>query len=277
MYQDPENRYRNEQINNFLFQFDRRDKDPAELLASLDNLQSMIRSLRSIVGSYERYLEDLEDQAKLELFTIREHLFEASEQLFCVQQVINTNEQRDKARYAQKNAQRVDIRAGGIAWHLLQDNLQPLIKLDIDGTMLSYLSNKDGSMDIACVISDLSALNSNPDVLFPEVAVRYEPSGASKKVVSSGRCRHIMGTNVLARADGFGPLVHGRKSRWNSNCPTDVGLPAPSPPTAGRESRRQDQGLHLQRSSLAPKGSGRRCQLAQGYRIQCRSQDFVHA
>lgn len=184
MYQDPDFRHRNELVNDFLFQFDRRDRDPAQLLANLDNLQSSIRHLRDIVNGYERHLDRLDDEGKLDLFTLREHLFAASEQLFCVKEVIQTNKDRDEARLAQKDARKLDVRAGGIAWHLLQDNMQPLLKLDIDGTMLSVLSNKDGSMDVASVISDLSALNSNPDVLFAEVAVRYGTSSVSKSLVS---------------------------------------------------------------------------------------------
>jgi hypothetical protein len=125
-------------------------------------------------------------------------MFDASEQLFCVHQVINVNFGRDDASASAKSATKIEVRAGGIAWHLLQDNQKPLVKLDIDGTMLSLLKNKDGSVDIASVVSDLSALNSNPDVLFPEVAVRYEPGGSRGKVVSCDIGWYRLKTNSLA-------------------------------------------------------------------------------
>jgi hypothetical protein len=184
MYQDPEHRHRSEQVNDFIFQFDRKDRDPDQLKADLGNLQRLIRHLQEVIRGYEQHLDLLNDKGKYDLFTIREHLFEASEQLFCIFEVIGVNFSRDDARAALKMASKLDVRAGNVAWHLLQDNSVPIVKLDIQGTMMSMLHNKDGSMDTACVVSDLSALNSIPDAIFPEVAIRYEPNGAPKRVVS---------------------------------------------------------------------------------------------
>jgi hypothetical protein len=50
---------------------------------------------------------------------------------------------------------------------------------------LSVMKGKDQSLDSACVVSDLSALNNNPDAIFPEIAVRYEPGGLPQRTVST--------------------------------------------------------------------------------------------
>ena len=96
---------------------------------------------------------------------------------------ISVHHAREEARAALKSTARMDVRVGGIAWHVLRDDLKPLVKLDIEGTLYSYLSNKDGSTDIALAIGDLAALNSNPEALYPEVVVRYEASNAAKRKI----------------------------------------------------------------------------------------------
>jgi hypothetical protein len=184
MYRDPTHQIRSERVNSFVFAFDRKDRDPQRLLGDLHSLQHNIRSLAVLYQGYEANADLLSDKGRSELFRIRHDLLQAIEQLFTIFDAITVNFNRDDASASLKTASRLDIRAGGIAWHMLQENFQPLIKLDIEGTLFSHLSNKDGSTDSAMAIGDLSALNSNADVLFPEVLTRYEPSGTKKKVVS---------------------------------------------------------------------------------------------
>lgn len=187
MYQDPEHRHRSEQINDFMFAFDRKDRDTDRLLADIHALQSNIRYTRDIVRGYEQNMDQLNDDGKFELFHIRNDLLSATEQLFTVFEVITVNFNKDDARAALKTASKLDVRAGGIAWHLLHDDFKPLAKIDIDGTMMSMLHNKDGSVDVASVVNDLCALNSNADAIYPEIVVRYEPSGTRKKTVCLSR------------------------------------------------------------------------------------------
>jgi hypothetical protein len=181
LYQDPSHRHRSERVDSFIFAFDRKDRDPVRLLMDLFNLQQSIRSLAALQRGYEANVDLLTDEGKSELFKIRTDLLEATEQLFTVFEAISINTKRDEARAALITTSRMDVRAGGIAWHMLQDDFKPLIKLDIDGMLYSHLTNKDGSTDSAMVISDLCALNSNADALYPEVMVRYDSSGSARK------------------------------------------------------------------------------------------------
>ncbi len=185
MYQDPEHRHRSDRIESFTFAFDRKDRDPQRLIMDLFSLQQSIRCLAILQRGYEANVDLLTEEGKGELFKIRTDLLEATEQLFTVFEAINVNQARDDARNALKSSTRLDVRLGGVAWHMLQDDLKPLVKLDIEGTLYSHLSNKDGSTDSACAIGDLSALNSNADALYPEVMVRYESSSATKKKIVS--------------------------------------------------------------------------------------------
>jgi hypothetical protein len=181
LYQDPDHRHRAERIDSFIFAFDRKDRDPVRLLMDLFNLQQSIRSLAALQRGYEANVDLLTDEGKRELFKIRTDLLEATEQLFTVFEAIAVNAKRDEARASLVTSTRMDVRFGGIAWHMLQDDFKPLVKLDIDGTLYSHLTNKDGSTDSALAINDLSALNSNAEALYPEVMVRYDSSGSGKK------------------------------------------------------------------------------------------------
>lgn len=181
MYQDPDHRHRADRIESFIFAFDRKDRDPQRLIMDLFSLQQSIRSLAALQRGYEANVELLTEEGKGELFKIRTDSLEATEQLFTVFEAIAVDQTRDDARAALKSSTRLDVRLGGIAWHMLQDDMKPLVKLDIEGTLYSHLSNKDGSTDSALAIRDLSALNSNADALYPEVMVRYESSASTKR------------------------------------------------------------------------------------------------
>ena len=181
VYQDPGHRERAERIDNFQFAFDRSDRDPQRLIFDLFSLQHSIRSLRAIQRGYEANVDLLNEEGIEQLFKIRTDLLEATEQLFTVFEAISVNKAQDEARAALKSASRLDVRVGGLAWHMLRDDLAPLLKIDIEGTLYSGVSNKDGSNDSAIAFGDLSALNSDTDAMYPEVMVRYESGGGSKK------------------------------------------------------------------------------------------------
>lgn len=180
IYQDPGHRERSERIDNFTFAFDRKDRDPQRLLMDLHNLQHSIRQLGAIKRGYEANVDLLTEEGRAQLFGIRTDQQESLEQLFTVFEAISVNKARDDARAALKSTARFDVRVGGIAWHMLRDDLAPLLKLDIEGTFFSSISNKDGSRDNAVTFGDLSALNSDSDAWYPEVLVRNE-SGHKRK------------------------------------------------------------------------------------------------
>lgn len=184
LYQDPDHAERNRIIKQYLLQFDRKEKDPNWLFYDIDRRQKEVRQLRDNVRGFDQHLDILTDEGKSELFARRAHLFEATEELFCTFELLSAGFAKEDARLADLNATRTNVRAGSIAWNLLKDDMTSLVKLDIDGTMLSVLKGKDQSLDSACVVSDLSALNNNPDATFPEVAVRHEPGGVLRRSVS---------------------------------------------------------------------------------------------
>ena len=217
MYQDPDHRHRSDRIDSFVFAFDRTDRDPQQLIMDLFSLQQSIRSLEALQQGYEANVDLLTEEGKGELFKIRTDLLEATEQLFTVFEAISVNQSREDARDALKSAARMDVRLGGIAWHMLHDDLKPLVKLDIEGTLYSHLSNKDGSTDSALAIGDLSALNSRVDAIYPEVMVRYESSGMTRRRIVS-----ILPSSTDLNRRSHSHLQAGRFSLQSEGSPSSV-------------------------------------------------------
>ena len=185
MYQDPSHRQRAERIDNFSFAFDRKDRDPSRLLVELAGLQRSVRYLHSVQTGYEANADLLTDEGKNELFKLRTELLEATEQLFTVFEAISVSKARDEARAAMKSASMLNVRVGGLAWVMLRDEMAPLLKIDVESTLYSSISNKDGSTDNAMALGTLSALNSDSEALYPEVLVFNDPSASKRKARDS--------------------------------------------------------------------------------------------
>ena len=176
MYKDPEHKRRSQDIDTFKLAFEQRDRDPERLLMDLKSLQNYCQYLDHIQHGYEANLDRLSQDGRDELFKIRSDLLERKEHLFTVFEAIATNFAKEDARAAIKSATRFDVRAGSIAWHMLESGMQPLMKLDIEGAVYSHLKNRNGTVDSAAAIKDLKALNHKPNAAFHEVLVRYEPT-----------------------------------------------------------------------------------------------------
>jgi hypothetical protein len=181
MYKDPEHRQRSEKIDSFTYALDRRDTTPRNFFADLMHLQSTVRDLNKLHEGYERNLDKIDEEGRRELFGIRTDLLETTEQLFTVFEAVAVNQARDDARAALKSATKVDVRLGNVAWHMRKDDMTPLLKLDIESTLVSLLSNKDGSADYAIAMGEVAGLNSSADAEFPEVVVRQEASQWGKR------------------------------------------------------------------------------------------------
>lgn len=225
LYKDPQDVSRSQKIENFLFRFDRRDRDPQQLLLSLFVMQQHIRNLTELQRGYETNMARLNENGKRELFQIRSELLSEYDSLFTVFEVVNVNRSREQARDMLKTLSRIDIRAGNIAWHMLRDNGDPLLKLNIKHTIGSRVNNQDASSDHALVIGDLTALNTNADALFPEVFYRVsgnqqQKSKQKKKNADSNmRSREGAKVSLCRRLSG---LTHSRIAQYPCR---SLGLP----------------------------------------------------
>ncbi|CAK9780721.1 unnamed protein product [Cutaneotrichosporon oleaginosum] len=185
MYNLPEKRSRKQKVDGFLLKFDRRDRDPQQLLWNLFVVQQHMRGLAELQRGYQANLQRLTPEGKRELFNIRADLLQEYETLNTVFDVINLNRSYEEARDALQTKSRIDVRLGNIAWHMIKDDGNPLVKLNMKHAVFAMDHNQDGSMDMATAVADLEALNSNTDALFHEVLTKSSKELGRKKMHSS--------------------------------------------------------------------------------------------
>lgn len=188
IYTLPEKAQRKLKVDGFLLKFDRRDRDPQQLLWSLFIIQQHVRRLAELQRGYQNNFDRLTADGRRELFSIHADLLHEYEALNTVFDVINLNRSYEDAKAALQTKSRIDVRAGTIAWHMLREKGDPLMKLDIRHTLFAMDHNSDGSKDLAVAISDLRALNGSPEALFNEVLTKSTKEMSRRGPVSLLLC-----------------------------------------------------------------------------------------
>lgn len=172
-YKDATHRARSDQVNAFIFAFDRKDRDPQHTLSDISSLQSHVRSLSELQVGYEANLDRLTTEGVEELARIRQDIYETSDQLYTIFDAVTIAFSRDDARAALKTAQRMDIRIGTVIGKLLRDDMTPIITVEVAGTLFTHIGNKDGSAEWNFANANVIASNSDANAYFHEVLVRY--------------------------------------------------------------------------------------------------------
>ncbi|WVQ80568.1 hypothetical protein IAT38_002673 [Cryptococcus sp. DSM 104549] len=181
-YQDPEHKRRSEAVDDFTRQFDAADRDVGRLIADVNGLQSQMRNLLELQHGYETNFDRLDNAGKEELFKIRSELQTGYENMYTVNALIRSTLAKDDARTAMKTATRMDVKIGGVAWHMLRESrMEMMAKVHVTGVLLSLMTNKNGSVDSAMVMGDLLALNGSPDPLYLEIIMRDDVKKRSIK------------------------------------------------------------------------------------------------
>ena len=174
LYQDPRARERTKKMESIMMTLDRGEGSTESLLRDMESLQSTVRRLHTLQSGYDMEIDRVTEDGKVELFRIKRDLFDASESLSIAFEALASTQARADATAALKSSSRLEASIGSLAWTMLLDNYQPLVKVDVRGTHFSWLSNKDGSTDSAIVMRNLTALNSDPDAVFPEIVSMHD-------------------------------------------------------------------------------------------------------
>ncbi|BEI90738.1 uncharacterized protein CcaverHIS019_0308080 [Cutaneotrichosporon cavernicola] len=185
MYTLPEERLRKQKVDGFLLKFDRRDRDPQQLMWNLFVIQQHMRGLAELQRGYQANLQRLTVEGKRELFNIRADFLQEYETLNTVFDVINLNRSYEEAREALQTQSQINVGVGNIAWHMLKDDVKPLLKLNMKHALFAMDHNQDGSTDWAIAVADLEALNSNADALFTEVLTKSSKELSKMKMHSN--------------------------------------------------------------------------------------------
>lgn len=177
LYQDPRAIERTKKMESIMLTLDRGEGSTQSLLRDMAMLQASVRRLTALQRGYDMEIDRVTDAGKAELFRIKRDLYDTTEALSIAFEALASTRARADASAALKSSSKLEAAIGSLAWTMLQDNYQALVKVDVRGTRFSWLSNKDGSTDSAVVLRELNALNSDPEAIFPEIVSKHDSGG----------------------------------------------------------------------------------------------------
>lgn len=179
LYQDPEQRHRSQQLDTYMYAFDKRDS--LRYVTEVAQLQLRIRELESLYRAYYEHYDHLTNQGKLGLIAIRSDLFTSVESLNMLFEAVAAQQSHAEGSAALKSSLKLEAHAGELAWFMFgQDAL--LAKLAIKGLHFSWLRKKDSSTENSLLVEDLQALNTSQDAVFPEILAKYDKGSKQDKV-----------------------------------------------------------------------------------------------
>jgi hypothetical protein len=168
LYTDPEQRSRSERRQNILLVHDWNDL--ADLAGKVQDFQNRIRARESVVHAFQRQLDDLDGEARVQLYHLKAEIVTLANELGLLVECITMA--GDKKREQQSSGVQVDASARQIAWHMLDAEGSPIAKLAVLGVAFSWLSKKDSTVSNRLAIEDLQALNSSPEHVFSEIIAK---------------------------------------------------------------------------------------------------------
>ena len=170
MYNEPLEKTRSERLEKIMLASDFSDLRGAPEMVT--RLQERIRQLEDIKTHFQIHSKYLgrrgwEDRAVLE-----RDLAACEDELFFMMKAITTSQRRYDA--AQSNALlRWTIAAKDIVWHLIRDNNEPLVELQLKDVEYDRTDNSDGSHINLLRVGRILGLNLLPDAIYPEMVAPY--------------------------------------------------------------------------------------------------------
>ncbi len=171
LYKDPEQRHLTQRLDSYRYSLDR--QAASTFVAEAADIQARVRGMGALVRSYEDHADQLTLEGRLALIETRKEIVDAMESLHLLFEAAALANNKDRATAELKSSMRFEAHAGEVAWFMLGLDKNLIAKLTIKGTHFSWLSKSDGSTANSMVISDLQALNVNPEAAFPEMVARY--------------------------------------------------------------------------------------------------------
>ncbi|OTB07139.1 hypothetical protein M426DRAFT_83864 [Hypoxylon sp. CI-4A] len=171
MYSEPLEKTRNERLEKIMLASDFSDlRGTPEMVTKL---QDRIRQLEDIKSHFQIHSKSLDRKGWEERLALERDLAACEDELFFMMKAI-TSSQRKYDSASQSNALlRWSIFAKEIAWHLIQDNNEPLVELQLRDVEYDRTDNSDGSHVNLMQVGKVLGLNLMPDAIYPEMVAPY--------------------------------------------------------------------------------------------------------
>lgn len=171
MYSEPLEKTRNERLEKIILASDFSDlRGTPEMVTKL---QERIRQLEDIKAHFQVHSKYLDRKGWQDRLLLERDLAACEDELFFMMKAITTS-QRKFDNASQSNALlRWTISAKEIVWHLIRDNNEPLVELQLRDVEYDRTDNSDGSHVNLMQVGKVLGLNLMPDAIYPEMVAPY--------------------------------------------------------------------------------------------------------
>ncbi|KAI1815863.1 mitochondrial protein from FMP27-domain-containing protein [Poronia punctata] len=171
LYSEPLEKTRSERLEKIMLASDFSDlRGTPEMVIKL---QERIRNLEEIKSRFQIHAKHLDRKGWEDRLVLERDLAANEDELFFVMKAI-TSSQRKYDSSLQSNALlKWTISAKEIVWHLIQDNNEPLVELQLKDVEYDRTDNSDGSHINVMQVGKILGLNLMPNAIYPEMIAPY--------------------------------------------------------------------------------------------------------
>jgi len=181
MYSEPLEKTRSERLEKIILASDFSDLRGAPEMVI--KLQERVKQLEDIKTHFQVHSKYLDKKGWQDRLTLERDLSICEDELFFMMKAITTS-QRKYENTASHALLKWSISAREIVWHLIRDNNEPLVELQLKDVEYDRTDNLDGSHINLIQVGKVLGLNLLPDAIYPTMIAPYLDS--DKGVVGLG-------------------------------------------------------------------------------------------
>ena len=185
LYSEPLEKVRSERLEKIMFASDFSDLSGApEMVVSL---QEKIRQLEEIKTQFQIRSMYLDRRGWQDRLNIEEDLAGCEDELFFMMKAITTSQRKSEERNQQSQATgllRWNLSASEIVWHLMRDNNEPMMEIQLQKALYDRTDNTDGSNENLMEVDRIYGLNLLPYASYPQMISPYIGKNKSTTTVN---------------------------------------------------------------------------------------------
>lgn len=171
MYSEPLEKTRSERLEKIMLASDFSDlRGTPEMVTKL---QDRIRQLEDIKSHFQIHSKYLDRKGWEDRLLLERDLAASEDELFFMMKAITTSQRKFETTTQSNALLRWSISAREIVWHLIRDNNEPLVELQLREVEYDRTDNSDGSHENLMQVGKVIGLNLLPDAMYPQMVMPY--------------------------------------------------------------------------------------------------------
>ncbi|GAP89309.2 putative UPF0648 protein [Rosellinia necatrix] len=171
LYSEPLEKTRSERLEKIMLASDFSDlRGTPEMVTKL---QERIRNLEEIKSRFQIHSKHLDRKGWEDRLVLERDLAANEDELFFMMKAITSSQRKFDSSLQSNALLKWTISAREIVWHLIQDNHEPLVELQLKDVEYDRTDNSDGSHINLLQIGRILGLNLMPNAIYPEMIGTY--------------------------------------------------------------------------------------------------------